>query len=151
MSIKKTVLSTVAFASVATALISPINDAYAQNIEPRKNGYGCSGKPAAFYKPLQEWAKQFSLNPQKQLYVFSRIHKWDGRYIKQGCEALLAGNTWDDSCLNGRRNLEEIAESIPDNLDDLSQAELVALLQKDDANKFVNDAREFCRSNGVYR
>lgn len=151
MTFNKSILSILAASTLASVLFIPSNSAFAQSSGPREYGYHCNGSQPTFYQPLRQWIKERTTHITQQRFVLKRVHQWDARYIREGCERLARGEAWDDSCLNGRRNLEEIAETLPDNLSKMPFQEV---------NKFaatVNDreeyaaAFEFCRAQNIYR
>lgn len=150
MTFKKPLLSILVVSSLAGTFVSS-HSSLAQSAGLRENGYHCNGSQAAFYQPLNDWIAGRTTHFTQQLYVLRRVAQWDARYIREGCERLAKGETWDDSCLNGRRNLEEIAETLPDNLTDLSFQEVNALAAQIQHKQEYRAAFQFCRDNNVYK
>ncbi|MEM8651228.1 MAG: hypothetical protein AAGF54_11910, partial [Pseudomonadota bacterium] len=68
-----------------------------------------------------------------------------------GCEAFLRGETWDDSCQNGKRPLEEIAKQIPEGFYELSQTEAGKIYGPVARDRAHSEAYAFCRANGFYK
>ncbi|MEO1143557.1 MAG: hypothetical protein AAFW66_14655, partial [Pseudomonadota bacterium] len=114
-----------------------------------KYPYQCD-VPAQKYTPIKEYSKNAKNLPA--LYMMNRLVEiYDGKYIKAGCEAFLRGKTWDDSCQNGKRPLDEIAKQISDGFYELNAAEAAKIYQPFLEDKTYSEAWAFCRANGFYK
>lgn len=78
------------------------------------------------------------------------VEIYDGNYIKQGCQAFLEGKSWDDTCQNGKRPLDKIAEDIPIGFYQMKPSQAAQLFEPIRKNTAFKDAYAFCRANGFY-
>ena len=86
-------------------------------------------------------------NISKKMWNIIQEHRkrWDAAEMRRQCEAYANGQPYQISCLNGRRNWKEIADSIPSELDQLSpttRREYMLELQQDDDG--LNSAFAYC-------
>ena len=146
MSWNKIVLSGLVLAMLASAQ----NVSAQTPLAERKHGYACKGTIAQRYKPLAQFVKQHTTDIVQGRYVFKIIQSWDAQYITNGCKALSNGQSWDDSCLHGRRNHQEILDNLPDNLSAMSRSEIFEILTPIQSQTKIRDAINFCKSLGIY-
>jgi len=146
MRIRKALLSNLALSVTVIGLSAPSYPAFAQKV-----GYACDGKPTIFVPAVKNRAKKFAKNHAQIRYFYKLVEIWDAAYIREGCEVLSRGGNYDDSCLHGRRPLEQIAEDIPDGFYGLSQEDSLKLLARIQKNTDHKDAYAFCRAKGFYR
>jgi hypothetical protein len=78
--------------------------------------------------------------------------RWDAEYVRRQCEAFAAGESYEISCLNDRRDWEAIKAMVPSEYFGMSNPELTphyqALQMSDDGFK---DAIGYCRSVGAVK
>ena len=141
---KRVILSSVLAGFVMT-MFGSHNEALAQNKRP----YACE-KPAVHHPPIRDYGKGVSKNWLAPGYLTQLVNKWDANYIRQGCQAFLDGKSWDDSCLNGRRPVEQIKKDVPKDFFALDNATAGKLLAKVKGNEAYLEALAFCRANGIY-
>ncbi|MEO0910752.1 MAG: hypothetical protein AAFX96_10570, partial [Pseudomonadota bacterium] len=110
--------------------------------------YQCDVPPEK-YPPILAY-QQKGKNLPAMLMFRRLVQIYDGKYVKAGCEAFLRGETWDDSCQNGKRPLEEIAKQIPDGFYELGPAEAAKIYQPFVEDKSHTEGYAFCRANGFY-
>ncbi len=78
--------------------------------------------------------------------------RWDAAYQRQQCEAYAAGEPYDISCLNGRRDWDAIKAMVPSEYFGMSNVDLNPHYQDlQMADDGIRDMAEYCRSVGAIK
>ncbi|UWR62807.1 hypothetical protein [Phaeobacter inhibens] len=115
--------------------------------EPRS--WNCE-KQAVFDPSVQNHIREISAKPSMRNIIIEHMKRWDAAEMRSQCEAFADGKPNEISCLNGRRNWDEIEASIPSGLTQVSalnQREHLLKIQAE--GNGLAEAIEFCRSSGA--
>lgn len=84
--------------------------------------------------------------------VTEYMRRWDAREVLEECQAYAAGQPYEISCLNGRRDWPEIIASVPDDYFGRSNESLakVAREEKNEGNGYA-EALDYCRFVGAIK
>jgi len=127
---------------LAAALAAAVGMAAAEE----KRSFGCSYSSSVDESELQTRAD----NPGMRSILQEYRVRWDAAYVRAQCEAFAAGDSYEISCLKGRRDWNAIAAMVPENLHGLSAGALRPhLLALQAENDGFRDAIKFCRSVGA--
>lgn len=78
------------------------------------------------------------------------MFRWDAQEMRRQCEAYAAGKPAEISCLNGRRNWQEIEAMIPEDLFGLSSAQVRPhYLELHQSDPGIKAAFKYCQSVGA--
>ncbi len=78
--------------------------------------------------------------------------RWDAEYQRQQCEAFAAGEPYDISCLNDRRDWDAIKAMVPSEYFGMSNVDLNPHYQDlQMADDGIKDAIAYCRSVGAIK
>lgn len=144
---RKSLLSALAVTTTVVGFSTPSTQAYAQ----ANQTYHCDGTAAQYYPAVRDAARAKAKNIAHIRYFYKLVEIWDANYIREGCKAFLDGKSYNDSCLNGRRPLDQIAEEVPDGFYGLALPEALKLQTKLQQNTDYQEAFKFCRANGFYK
>lgn len=135
-------LMTCFFAWAVAGFIAP-----ASAEEPRS--WNCS-KQAIFDQSVQDHIREISAKPSMRNVIIEHMKRWDAAEMRRQCQAFLDEQPYEISCLNGRRNWDEIEASLPSGLTQVSalnQREHLLKIQAE--GNGLAEAIEFCRSSGA--
>ena len=111
-----------------------------------KRSFGCEG---SLNFDNDEVASR-SANPGMRSILQEYRIRWDAVHVRAQCEAFAAGESYEISCLKGRRDWNAIAAMVPEDLHGLSAGALRPhLLALQAENDGFRDAIKFCRSVGA--
>ncbi|ABI93316.1 hypothetical protein CEP88_00220 (plasmid) [Roseobacter denitrificans] len=130
--------------AVALSLSSP-----AMAVEP--GSWHCE-KPPVLHPDVQAGIASISSQPSLRFIILEYIKQYDAKEIMAACRAFADGQPSEISCLNGRRDWNEIRQAFPDDLIGLPpmrHAEHMQTLQT--AENPVWAAHAFCESVGALR
>ena len=115
--------------------------------EPRS--WNCE-RNAIFVPSVQAEVKKISSKPSMINVIEEHMKRWDATEMRRQCEAYANGQAYEISCLNGRRDWGAIANSIPDDLVNLSAASHRDHLLKiqEEGNGFL-EASKYCQEVGA--
>lgn len=78
--------------------------------------------------------------------------RWDAVYKRQQCEAFAAGEPYDISCLNGRRDWAAIKAMVPSEYFGMSNVDLNPHYQDlQMADDGIKEMADYCRSVGAIK
>lgn len=109
-------------------------------------------KPPVLHPEVQAGIASISSQPSLRFIILEYIKQYDAKEMTAACQAFADGQPSEISCLNGRRDWDEIRQSFPDDLIGLSpvqHSEHMATLQAD--RKAVLEAYDFCEGVGALR
>lgn len=108
--------------------------------------------PAVLHPSVTEGIASISTKPSLGNVILEYMKRYDAKVMRAACQAFADGQSSDISCLNGRRDWDEIAASVPDDLiglPALGQREHLLKIQAEGDG--VTDAFGFCKSVGALR
>ena len=111
-----------------------------------KRSFGCGYASSVDESEL----KARAANPGMWSILQEYRMRWDAQHIRAQCEAYAAGEPYEISCLEGRRDWDAIAAMAPDEIRGLSAGALrphLLALQKE--GNGLRDAIKYCRSVGA--
>jgi len=84
--------------------------------------------------------------------VMEYRERWDVAYKRQQCEAFAAGQPYDISCLNDRRDWDAIRAMVPSDYFGMSNVDLNPHYQElQMADDGIRDMADYCRSVGAIK
>lgn len=130
--------------AVVLSLSSP-----AMAVEP--GSWTCK-KALLFDKDVQAGIASISSTPSLRLIIIEYIKQYDAKEMTAACQAFADRQPSEISCLNGRRDWDQIRQSFPDDLIGLPSARHAEHMQVLQARENpVLAAHAFCESVGAIR
>lgn len=130
--------------AVALSLSTP-----AMAVEP--GSWRCEKQPI-FHKDVMAGIASISSKASIRNVIFEYMKRYDAKEIRAACEAFADGQPSEISCLNGRRDWDQIRATIPDDLIGLpAMQHREHLLKIHDEGDGLEQAYEFCESVGALR
>jgi len=109
--------------------------------------FACEQIPARYER---DQIKRISHNREMENIVRSYMLLWDAKYIRNQCEAFEKGDRYEISCLNGKRDWNEIRASIPSEYFSMGREALRPFSEeRGEARNRRNEAIAFCRDVGA--
>ncbi len=133
---------------VATLLLTIAQPAFADH----GTNFHCSGFPIKSDQAKENMSRIAHNNGMRNI-VLVYVYQWENEEIKRTCDAAVAGNPADLTCLDGRRDWIAIQSKIPDDLAGKSNQELRPHMLKLQEQGFNASKRreilKYCEDLGV--